>query len=128
MGGVTFAGQLTKFEVNGVLKGKLAERTLDLVHYTATVTGEVIGPGVKVSYARAYVAEFPETKAPSEDDATRKGEGGGNQHYLLFLKRRKDGKFEPVSGQVDSACSVMLLKPEGPASWHREDISERSAR
>jgi hypothetical protein len=73
--GVEFAGQLTGFEVKGVLKGKLTERTLDLLHYKAAVTGEAIVPRVKVSYARAYVAEFPEPKASTEDDATKKGEG-----------------------------------------------------
>ena len=29
--------------------------------------------------------------------------------YLLFLKQRKDGMYEPVSGQLDAAFSVRAL-------------------
>ena len=31
--------------------------------------------------------------------------------YLLFLKQRKDGNYEPVSGQLDAAFSVRALLP-----------------
>jgi hypothetical protein len=37
---------------------------------------------------------------------------GRPQQYLLFLKVRKDGKFEPVSGQVDSAFSAIDVTPQ----------------
>ena len=31
--------------------------------------------------------------------------------YLLFLKQRKDGMYEPVSGQLDAALSVRAIFP-----------------
>ena len=121
MGGVVFAGQLTKFEVKGVLKGKVTDQRLDLVHYRATHVGTRLTSGVKVIHAHAYTAEFHTVQKPSKPGRTR---DDGPPHYLLFLTAREDGKFEPVSGQVDSACSVMILTPEGPAHWHREPIGE----
>lgn len=30
----------------------------------------------------------------------------GRPEYLLFLKRRQDGKYEPLSGRVDPALSI----------------------
>src|SRR5260221_592914 len=62
-GSVVFAGQLTKFEIKGVLKGKVTDRTLELVHYRVVANGTFIAPGVKVAHSRAYVADFTERKA-----------------------------------------------------------------
>jgi len=33
--------------------------------------------------------------------------------YLLFLKKHKDGEYEPVSGQLDAGFSVRALFPPG---------------
>ena len=33
--------------------------------------------------------------------------------YLLFLKKNKDGEYEPVSGQLDADFSVRALFPPG---------------
>ena len=33
--------------------------------------------------------------------------------YLLFLKKHKDGQYEPVSGQLDADFSVRALFPAG---------------
>jgi hypothetical protein len=110
LGEVVFKGQLTSFKIQGVLKGEVREDKLELVHYTVTANGrQSPGPGLKTHVtSRAYVADF-RIAAPR-----KRGKEGGTPHYLLFLKRRNDGNFEPVSGQVDSANSVMLLQPEGP--------------
>jgi len=128
MGSVVFAGQMTKFEIKGVLKGNVTDRTIELVHYRVVANGTFIAPGVKVAHSRAYVADFAERKASTKNLAAKDGEVDGPAHFLLFLKQRKDGRFEPVSGQVDSACSVMVLTPEGPAPWHREYDDERLPR
>ncbi len=121
LGGVEFAPQLTAFEIKGVLKGKVTDGTLDLVHYRATHVGTKLQSGVRVLHAHAYTADFQSASKPTKSGSTR---DDGPPHYLLFLKLRRDGKFEPVSGQVDSACSVMVLTPKGPAHWHREPIGE----
>ncbi len=110
LGEVVFKGQLTSIIIQGVLKGGVTEKQLELVHYTVTANGRKNpGPGLKSHVtSRAYVADLQKV------GPRRVGEERGTPHYLLFLKRRDDGKFEPVSGQVDSANSVMLLQPEGP--------------
>jgi hypothetical protein len=35
----------------------------------------------------------------------------GRPEYMLFLRLRKDGRFEPVSGEVDPVLSVRELHP-----------------
>ena len=44
-------------------------------------------------------------------------QAGKNQvnppEYLLFLKKGKDGMYEPVSGQLDAALSVRTIFPSG---------------
>jgi len=34
--------------------------------------------------------------------------------YIVFLRKRADGRFECVSGHMDSACSVKRLEPRAP--------------
>ena len=31
--------------------------------------------------------------------------------YLLFLKKMKDGRYEPVSGQIDPVDSIRMVSP-----------------
>ncbi|HQR42137.1 MAG TPA: hypothetical protein PLX97_05620, partial [Gemmatales bacterium] len=33
----------------------------------------------------------------------------GPEFYMLFLKKRADGKYEPVSGQIDPVDSVKMM-------------------
>ena len=97
--------QLTTFKVTGVLKGELEPKTLELVHcrMRENVGGVRNGP---------LLAHFESA------GRTIRIESGGhagtlvqeNQPaYLLFLKRRNDGRYEPVAGQVDSEMSVRKL-------------------
>jgi len=108
MGDVVFKGQLTGFDIQSVLKGEVPGKELNLVHYVVIANGTTLPGGVKLVTSQAYVADFQKVFP------TRGGMQGGKPNYLLFLKQRKDGNFEPVSGQIDSACSVMLLQPEAP--------------
>lgn len=100
LGNFTMVGQLTTFDVKAVIKGKVGSKALQLVHYNAIPIGIVHKVG-KLEIIEHYGG------SPKPLDF-KPVEG----HYMLFLKLRKDGKFEPVSGPVDSAYSVMLLKPE----------------
>jgi hypothetical protein len=127
-GDAVFEGRLSRLDTKGVLKGEVEGDELKLVHYIVTANGRINEGGRRVITSVPYVAEFQEGRRRDQDSpkggATKNGADADPPHYLLFLKQRKDGKFEPVSGQVDSACSVMLLKPEGPASWHRDPRTE----
>ena len=96
---------LTTFKVTGVLKGEFVGETLELVHCRLRegVGGVRNGP---------LLARFEST------GRTIRIESGGNAgtlvqesqpSYLPFLKRRDDGRYEPVAGQVDSELSVRKL-------------------
>jgi hypothetical protein len=106
-------GQLTTFALKTVLKGTVEGESLQLVHYK-------VDDGAPGKYQnRALVAEFRKEEYRA-DKASQPGvpkqrvPTGRKQSYLLFLKLRKDGKFEPVSGQIDSAFSVMELRGSLP--------------
>jgi hypothetical protein len=46
----------------------------------------------------------------------------GAPEYLLFLKLRKDGRYEPVSGRVDPEFSVREL--HAPLPRHLERLNQ----
>src|SRR5262245_7626416 len=81
LGDVVFAGQLTKLDVKGVLKGNVPDRRLDLVHYRVVTNGRIIAPGVRVSHSRAYVAEFPERTPSTRNHAANERQEADPQHY-----------------------------------------------
>jgi hypothetical protein len=87
----------TEFKVLTVLKGKVKGGTLTLFHFRA--------PESSVD------CQSPEVDGPSLVAFDPKAEG--RPRYLLFLKVRADGRYEPVSGQVDPDVSVARL--DGPA-------------
>jgi hypothetical protein len=90
-------GMNTTFTPKHVLKGTLKADTFRVLHYR--VGGEVLidnGPTL-VSFAtrKIHLLRGKVGKA-----------GVAKPHYLLFLKKRADGRFEAVSGQVDPSLSV----------------------
>jgi hypothetical protein len=56
--------------------------------------------------------EYPLETLGKNGPPKRRVATGGAQHYLLSLKARKDGKFNPVSRQIDSKFSVIELEPQ----------------
>lgn len=45
----------------------------------------------------------------------------GKPSYLLFLKHRKDGRYQPVTGQFDSALSCKEIINGGTAEPFGEE-------
>ncbi len=91
----TFLGQTTTLEVKAVLKGKAGD-TIKVLHYKLEDGVQLINGPLLVTFRtkplRVVTKEF-------------KAELGAPE-YLLFLKARKDGRYEPVSGRIDPALSV----------------------
>jgi len=90
----------TTFHVQVVLKGKLEGKQLRLVHFRYAPKTVDIDSG-------------PSLVAFSKDESVVSVENGVLIHgpvYLLFLKARKDGRYDPISGQVDPDFSVRELK------------------
>lgn len=96
-------GRLTKFKVEAVLKGKLDGDKIELIHCRLK-NGRQVSNG-------PLLAEF-RTKGrklliEAVDGVKEKRiEQEATPQYLLFLKARPDGRYEPVAGQVDSVLSV----------------------
>jgi hypothetical protein len=106
---VEFLGQETAFAVQSTLKGKLKEgQPIKVLHYR-------LPEGVRVQNGPLLVSfrKDPLNLQGTINDRTFKA-SLGRPEYLLFLRARPDGRFEPVSGQVDPALSIRELhKPDG---------------
>jgi hypothetical protein len=88
-------GVVTTFEILHVVKGEYKPKKMDLIHFRLK-TGVHIGNG-------PMLVKF-HTKAM--DLSGKSWAGIVSSDYMLFLKKDKDGRFEPVSGQLDPALSV----------------------
>ena len=86
----------TTLEVRSTLKGRIkAKAQLKLVHFRMK-DGVTVKRGPRLVHINGPgLVHF------------RTGKKGPS--YLLFLKRREDGKYEAVSGQMDPIDSVKLL-------------------
>ncbi len=96
-----FLGVNTTFDVKGMLKGKVDGKQIKLLHYRIEggnlqlpngpllVTFRTTGLVVTSKRGGQTTLEPPE--------------------YLLFLKSRKDGRYEAVSGQYDPKLSVRQM-------------------
>jgi hypothetical protein len=103
--------------VHAVLKGDRALKSVALVHFlkrTSIKWGMENGPN--------YVWMATPTNDEQIKDQERK------PNYLVYLRSRADSKFEPVTGQMDPADSVvrLILFPErDPAMDGIEEEPER---
>jgi hypothetical protein len=84
-----------------VLKGKLdKDKTIKVLHYR-------LPQGVQCANGPCLVSF-------RKDRIVLKGVAKGSKvrpEYLLFLRARPDGRYEPVSGQIDPALSMRELQP-----------------
>ena len=94
---------LTTLTVHVVLKGDTKKESLEFVHYRYGKIDRAIINGAQFVH---FLAEKTGCSRPK---------------YLVFLKRRKDGRYEAVSGQIDPVDSVRLL--EAPRHMHEKNYS-----
>ncbi len=95
-----FLGVNTKFHVEHVLKGNFDVAELTLLHFK---TDALIVNGPSLVSFRTNSLKYVIQK---EGHAGKEVENAGPGTYLLFLRTRADGRFQPVSGQVDPVFSV----------------------
>jgi hypothetical protein len=102
---VEFIGQETTFTVAAVLKGKhLAGKPLKVLHFR-------LPDGVLVENGPLLVTFHKESLPVTEIVAGKRIERKkGRVDYILFLRARPDGRYEPVSGQIDPVLSVRELQ------------------
>ena len=107
-----FEGVVTTFGIKAVLKGKAPVR-IHMIHFRYR-PGAVVyhdGPGL-VSFAmkpvRIEVGPAPQHRTKLRDRLNTL-RLTSEPEYLLFLRQRRDGRYEAVSGQMDPDFSVRAL-------------------
>lgn len=111
----------TTFHVRAVVKGRFTRERLTMVHFRWK-TADELPKDRKVSHdpLDILIIDGPGLVEFSNDgwsflhDKTAEKVKAGAD-CLLFLKLRKDGKYEPVSGQVDPVDSVRWLTKPRPS-------------
>ena len=108
---VDFLGVDTTFSVEAVVKGKLDGDELTLLHYR-------LKPGVYVDDGPLLVSF--RMKRMQVNLKTSKLHLA-RPSYLLFLKKRADGRFEAVSGQIDPELAVREMYRPLPEEMMKKD-------
>jgi hypothetical protein len=101
----------TVFSVRAVLKGKVEGNTLTVFHYRIKPRegGDSLDDVVINGPLLVRFRTKDEKLTPAEAAASF-----GPHEYMLFLKRRADGRTEPVSGQTDPFLSLReMFTPAG---------------
>jgi hypothetical protein len=106
-----FIGVETSFKVLHTVKGAAVKSELTLLHYR---TDSLIEDGPSLVSFRTRGISYTISKRLEEGEAEASTERAkiaisGPAEYLLFLKKRSDGRFEPVTGQTDPSFSVKEL-------------------
>jgi hypothetical protein len=101
----------TRFTVKAVLKGEAPKGDLTVLHYQM---GR-LKPG-KTEDDQMYAAKSGPDLVTFRAEPLRVRVGGSGTEmpapeYLLYLKKRADGRYEPVSGQFDPDLSVREIFP-----------------
>jgi hypothetical protein len=106
-----FVGQNTKFDVNQFLKGS-PPKEVAVLHFKF---GKVHKKAQLANRKEVEIIDGPSFLQFGSKPQTFTLNGiEYNSHkieYLLFLKKRDDGRFEPVSGRIDPDLSVRELFP-----------------
>jgi hypothetical protein len=101
---IEFIGQDTKFLAQSVLKGKTGDdKKLTVLHYRLPEGVQIENGPLLVRFRKDSVM-----LQGTINGAAFKA-GLGRPEYMLFLRLRKDGRYEPVSGEIDPSLSVREL-------------------
>lgn len=92
---IDFVGVNTTFKATGVLKGKCKESQLTVFHLRIPDGATLKEPPSTITFRTGVLP----IKSPGKVTSLARPE------YLLFLKKRSDGRFEPVSGSLESSYS-----------------------
>ncbi len=107
------------FAVEAVLKGKV-DGSITLLHFNL--------PGNPYTTNGPMLLRFEINKEAANSGRTESERGDvaslGTPNYLLFLKRMKDGRYEPVFGQYDPRLSVREVRRPAPPAAHNESTKK----
>jgi hypothetical protein len=98
----TFRGVETAFKARAVVKDKVDGSKFTLLHYRFESD-----PGECFIFNGPLLVSF---QLPEKDRLIETRDGWKSQvDYMLFLKKRADGRYEAVSGQIDPGLAVRKL-------------------
>lgn len=117
--GSRFQGLETTFEVASTLKGKAPE-TLKLLHFRYKRETPVYddGPGLISFLTKPRSTKVKKRGEVLGELAPLIASKSSRPEYLLFLRLRKDGRYEAISGQMDSNLSARTVNQIG---WGDDD-------
>ncbi len=103
-----FAATDTRFQIHAVFKGD-ATYGLTVLHFSYSTNVTSIDDGA--SFIQFYTGPLQYEERAVKDGKPVGGITVFHQQpiWIVFLKRRGDGRFEPVTGQYDSAYSFREL-------------------
>ena len=103
---IEFVGVNTLFKVTGVLKGRCKENQLTVFHLRIPDGFTLKDPPSTITFRTGVLP----IRSPGKVTSLARPE------YLLFLKKRADGRFEPLSGPLESCHSFreLYLPTSGP--------------
>lgn len=103
-----FAATDTHFKIHAVFKGDVTN-VLTVLHYSYSTNVNIILDGA--SFVQFYTGPLQYEERAVKDGKPVGGITVFRQQpiWIAFLKRRSDGRFEPVTGQYDSTYSFREL-------------------
>jgi hypothetical protein len=95
-----FLGVCTTFQVKAILKGTRTGKQIKVLHFKLKDGVQPINGPLLVSFrTKGFGLELKD--GPKVQF--------GTPEYMLFLKARQDGRYEPLSGRVDPELSIREL-------------------
>jgi len=107
-----FEAEMTAFHSLSELKGEAPFPCIWVLHfsYKKGAIPYEDGPSLVTFLKKPVIIEV-KSKEEGKSKELQLKRTGNSFEYLLFLKQREDGNYEPVSGQLDAASSVRALFP-----------------
>lgn len=104
----------TKLHVVGVLHGRAPASEITLHHFRYSPTaGTNPNCAMFLNFSQGDRDIGGQIKSATEaKDKGKIGSASGEPVYILYLKIRPDGNYEPVTGQYDAALSSREIHPE----------------
>jgi hypothetical protein len=107
--GVEFVGQESTLKVQSILKGSLkeekgkGEKTIKVLHYRLPENRKLENGPMLVTFRKEGL------NLEGTINGVKFQSSEGKPDYMIFLRSRPDGRYEPISGQIDPALSVRIM-------------------
>jgi len=106
---VEFIGQESTLKVQSILKGSLkeekgkGEKTIKVLHYRLPENRNIQDGPMLVTFRKEGL------HLEGTINGVKFQSSGGRPDYMIFLRSCQDGRYEPISGQIDPALSVRVM-------------------